>query len=97
MNTSMPERRHANGSLGFSLQIVFALLLLAVLTGQAFAANCTATYTQTNTGGSNNYTLTSGQSLKIASGTYTGTVEFGSGASICVETGATFTPAGLNN
>ncbi|UOG90827.1 MAG: right-handed parallel beta-helix repeat-containing protein [Candidatus Thiothrix sulfatifontis] len=96
MNTSMPECRHANGSLGFSLQILFALLLLTVLTGQAFAANCTATYTQTNTGGSNNYTLTSGQSLKIASGTYTGTVEFGSGASICVETGATFAGS-LNN
>ncbi|WGZ93323.1 MAG: SdrD B-like domain-containing protein [Candidatus Thiothrix putei] len=93
----MPKRRYANGSLGFSLQILFALLLLTVLTGQAFAANCTATYTQTSTGGSNNYTLTSGQSLKIASGTYTGTVEFGSGASICVETGATFTPGNLNN
>ncbi|WP_175517834.1 SdrD B-like domain-containing protein [Thiothrix caldifontis] len=93
----MPKRRYANGSLGFSLQILFALLLLTVLTGQAFAANCTATYTQTSTGGSSNYTLTSGQSLKIASGTYTGTVEFGSGASICVETGATFTPGNLNN
>ncbi|OQX13716.1 MAG: hypothetical protein BWK73_11400 [Thiothrix lacustris] len=93
----MPESRHTFGSVGFYLQLLFALLLLTALTGQAFAANCTATYTQTNTGGNANYTLTSGQSLKIASGTYTGTVEFGSGSSICVEAGATFTPAGLNN
>jgi hypothetical protein len=92
----MPERHVANGTVGFILQILFALLFLAALTGQASAANCTATYTNTSSGGSTNYTLASGQSLKIASGTYTGTVEFGSGSTICVETGATFAGS-LNN
>lgn len=79
------------------LHSLLTLVLLYGLSGQAWAASCTASYTHTSNGGSSNYTLGSGQSLKIASGTYTGTIEFGSGASICVETGATFTPAGLNN
>lgn len=97
MNTSMPKPRMTDGSRGFILYILFALLFLVTLSGQASAANCTASYTNTSNGGSTNYTLASGQSLKIASGTYTGTVEFGSGSTICVETGATFAPAGLNN
>ncbi|MGB3918864.1 MAG: SdrD B-like domain-containing protein, partial [Thiothrix litoralis] len=94
----MPESRVANGSVGFALQILFVLLFLTALTGQALAANCTATYTNTSSGGSTNYTLNAGQSLKIASGTYTGTINnFSSTSTICVETGATFTPGNLNN
>ncbi len=98
MKTPMPESRVANGTVGFALQILFALLFLAALTGQALAANCTATYTNTSSGGSTNYTLNYGNSLKIASGTYTGTINnFSSTSTICVETGATFTPSNLNN
>jgi hypothetical protein len=74
----------------------FALILLSTLSEQAWAANCNATYTYTDNGGSSNYTLNAGQALKIASGTYSGTVEFGSGSTVCVETGATFTGS-LNN
>ncbi len=81
-----------------SLQILCVLLMFISLNGQALAANCTAAYTHTNNGGSVNYNLTSGQSLKIASGTYTGTLNnFASGATICVETGSTFAPGNLNN
>ncbi len=94
MTNSMPDSRFSSTN----VTVIFALLLLSTVSGQAFAANCTAAYTYTNTGGSTNYTLTTGQSLKIASGTYTGVLDgFASGASVCVETGATFTPAGLNN
>ncbi len=38
MNTSMHERRYANGSVGFALQILFALLFLTALTGQALSS-----------------------------------------------------------
>lgn len=94
MTNSMPDSRFSSTN----VTVIFALLLLSTVSGQAFAANCTAAYTYTNTGGSTNYTLTTRQSLKIASGTYTGVLDgFASGASVCVETGATFTPAGLNN
>ncbi len=98
MNLSMPERRYTNGTLGFSLHILFSLLLLSVLTGQAFAVNCTASYTYTSNGGSSNYNLNAGQSLKLTSGTYTGTLDnFASNATVCVESGATFQPNNMNN
>lgn len=93
MNTTLPDSRFSSAN----LTLVFALLLLTTLSGQALAANCTAAYTHTNNGGSSNYTLNSGQSLKIASGTYTGALDgFASGASVCVETGATFNPSNIN-
>jgi hypothetical protein len=79
---------------------VFLMLIgLFMLGNAAQAANCNATYTYTHTGsGGSNYTLNSGQSLKIASGSYTATLDnFASGSSICVETGATFAPGNLNN
>ncbi|OQX04204.1 MAG: hypothetical protein BWK73_36960 [Thiothrix lacustris] len=92
MTNSMPNSRFSSAN----VTVIFALLLLSTFSGQVFAANCTAAYTYTDTGGSSHYTLTTGQSLKIASGTYSGTVEFGSGSTICVETGATFA-GNLNN
>ncbi|EIJ32791.1 beta strand repeat-containing protein [Thiothrix nivea] len=76
---------------------LLTLVLLYNLSGQVWASSCTGSYSHTDTGTGNNYTLNAGQSLKIASGTYTGTVEFGTGASICVETGASFAPGNLNN
>lgn len=98
MKTPMHEQRYANGSVSFALQFLFALLFLTVLTGQASAANCTASYTYTSSGGSSNYTLNAGQSLKLASGTYTGTLDnFASNATVCVESGATFQPNNMNN
>ena len=73
-------------------------LCLFILSEQLFALGCTSSYTYTNTGGSANYDLNSGQSLKIASGIYTGTINnFPSNSSICVESGATFSPSNLNN
>ncbi|MBJ6611143.1 MAG: VWA domain-containing protein [Candidatus Thiothrix moscowensis] len=79
------------------IQFVLGLLLGMILLPQAFAANCTATYTYTSTGGSANYTLNAGQSLKIVSGTYTGALDgFANGSSVCVETGATFNPSNIN-
>lgn len=93
MNISLPKSRLSL----FSVYILFGCLLLITLSGQALAANCTASYTYTDNGSGNNHTLNAGQSLKIASGTYNGTVEFASGSTICVETGATFTPGNLNN
>jgi hypothetical protein len=95
----MSEARFTSGSVALTLQILFVLLVLATLSGQALAANCTAaSYTYTDNGSSTNYNLNSGQSLKVASGTYTGTLNnFASSSTICVETGATFTPGNLNN
>ena len=56
-----------------------------------------ATPTIVDVGTNTTYTLTSGQVLFIASGTYTGTVNnFPSGSVICVDTGAVFQPAALN-
>lgn len=40
MKTPMPDSRAANGSVGFALQILLVLLILATLTGQVFAATC---------------------------------------------------------
>lgn len=75
-----------------------ALLVLMSLSGHALAASCTASYTYTANGGSATYNLGSGQSLKINSGTFTGYIDaLPSGASVCVETGATFAPGGFNN
>lgn len=75
--------------------------VLLMIFGQApaFAANCTATYKYTVSANSSaSFSLNSGEALKIAAGTYTGNVNnFSSGATICVETGAVFTPSNLNN
>lgn len=73
-------------------------LILWLLSEQLFALGCTGSYTYTNTGGSTDYNLNAGQSLKIASGTYTGTINnFPSSSSICVEVSATFSPNNINN
>ena len=62
-------------------------------------ANCTGTFTFTHNGsGGSSYSLNSGQSLRIQSGTYTGNIDnLASSASICVDSGATFNPGNLNN
>ncbi len=75
------------------------VLLMIFGQASAFAANCTATYNHTVSASSSaNFNLNSGEALKIAAGTYTGNVNnFSSGATICVETGAVFTPSTLNN
>ena len=73
-------------------------LILWFASEQVLALGCTASYTYTNNGTSTNYSLTSGQSLKINSGTYTGNINsFPSNTTICVETGATFRPNSLNS
>lgn len=82
----------------FRLYCLLTLVFLYSLNGQASAANCNATYTHTANGGSTTYNLSAGQSLKIGSGTFTGYIDaLPAGSSICVETGATFSPGGFNN
>lgn len=74
-------------------------LILCSLSEQVLALGCTAaSYTYTDNGTSNSYSLNSGQSLKINSGTYTGAINnFAANSSICVEAGASFIPSALNN
>lgn len=80
------------------VRLLCSLILFSV-GEQVWALGCTAaTYTYTDNGGSTNYSLNSGQSLKINSGTYTGTINnFPASSTICVETGASFQPSNLNN
>ncbi|MFZ1388676.1 MAG: GEVED domain-containing protein [Thiolinea sp.] len=80
------------------IQLLFGLILLFA-SDQSFALGCNASsYTYTNNGTSANYSLNSGESLKINSGTYTGTINnFSANSTICVESGASFMPGNLNN
>lgn len=77
----------------------FCSLILWVLSEQVLALGCTATsYTYTDHGTSNSYSLNPGESLKISTGSYTGAISnFAANSSICVEAGASFTPSALNN
>ena len=77
----------------------FCSLILWVLSEQVLALGCTATsYTYTDNGTSNSYSLNPGESLKISTGSYTGAISnFAANSSICVEAGASFTPSALNN
>ena len=84
------------------LILIKTLLLLTITVFSspwAYAENCTGTYTYVHTGtGGSNYTINSGEKLKIASGTYTAAVNnFSSNSQICVESGAIFTPQNMNN
>ncbi|HPY39621.1 MAG TPA: GEVED domain-containing protein, partial [Thiolinea sp.] len=74
-------------------------LILLLVSDQVLALGCNAaSYTYTDNGTSNNYNLNWGESLKINSGTYTGTINnFAANSTICVESGATFSPNNLNN
>lgn len=73
-------------------------LILWFASEQVLALGCTAATTYTNNGTNANYSLSSGQSLKISRGTYTGSIDsFLAGATICVESGATFSPSNINN
>ncbi len=82
----------------YSTKAISAMGLLCAA-NISYAASCAGTFTYTHTGiGSGNYSLSSGQSLKIADGTFTGYIDaFANGSQICVENGATFTPAAINN
>lgn len=83
---------------GSVLLHLLSLLFLFALTDQAWALGCNGTYTNVDTGSNNTYNLNSNQSLKIASGTFTGTINnLDSTATICIESGATFAPQTLNN
>ena len=77
----------------------FCSLILWFLSEQVLALGCTAaSYTYTDNGSSNSYSLNSGESLKINTGTYTGAINnFAANSSICVEAGASFIPSALNN
>lgn len=82
------------------LRYTLYVLLLAIFSqSSAFAANCTGTYKYTVSSTSTaSYSLNSGEALRISAGTYTGNLNnFSSSSTICVETGATFKPATLNN
>jgi hypothetical protein len=72
----------------FTLTVLFAVLATTKLNAQI---------TYTNNGTSTNYTLNAGDSLSIASGTYTGKVVTNTGSKIVVQTGATFQPNTFNN
>ncbi|RYE05150.1 MAG: hypothetical protein EOP51_34735, partial [Sphingobacteriales bacterium] len=70
--------------------------LLLFLLSCIFAAAQSTTYT--NEGDSRTYNLTSGDTLRITTGTYRGQLgSFPTGSVIIVSTGATFKPAGMNS
>ena len=73
----------------------FTLIALAMLSSCLFTNNLSATV-YTNNGTATTYTLNAGDSLSIASGTYTGTISsFAAGAKIAVQTGAIFQPVSM--
>ncbi|MFZ1569076.1 MAG: SdrD B-like domain-containing protein [Thiolinea sp.] len=74
-------------------------LILWFASEQVLALGCTAAITYINDAGTNtSRSLSAGQALKISRGTYTGSINsFPVGATICVESGATFRPSNLNN
>ncbi|RYY93907.1 MAG: hypothetical protein EOO11_18910, partial [Chitinophagaceae bacterium] len=79
-----------------SVRTVLCLsFLTALLLPGLGRAQCT-TGNFTDNGSSASYNLSSAQTLVIASGTFTGTVNFNGGGTICVATGATF-KGGMNN
>ena len=96
------DHLHRHGTARAFLRALALLALWLGLALPALAQTCPsadgAGYTIVDTGTANNYTLNAGQSLLIQAGTYTGFVNaLPTGAFVCVNSGATFQPAGINN
>jgi hypothetical protein len=79
-----------------TLSLLSLLGMLLIVSFSAKSQSCTSC-TYNSTGGNASYNLSSGQTLCITSGTYTGTINAGANVTICISPGAIFKPSSFHN